>query len=183
MVTHRECFALVLRSDCNMINNIKVTFRQYTCLGSRTRSIHLHGMCFYFFYFSHHCILLYFWFIFHTSKIMNTNYKTRRENESNEMYDKSSDSDSDTAINICPRKKAISIWRKNVLSTSESESEDDYVEDALPTSSNNIQWAMENVQLRFHNFNNRDISFSGRKNCSEQYLEFNSLLHRRIFYF
>jgi len=61
---------------------------------------------------------------------MNTNYKTRRENESNEMYDKSSDSDSDTAINICVRKKAISIRRKNVLSTSESESED-YVEDAI----------------------------------------------------
>jgi len=98
---------------------------------------------------------------------MNTNYKTRRENESNEMYDKSSDSDSDTAINICARKKAISIRRKNVLSTSESESED-YVEDVLPsTSSNNIQWAMENVQLRFHNFNTSnsglqrdDINFS-----------------------
>ena len=71
------------------------------------------------------------------------------------MYDKSSDSDSDTAINnICARKKAISIQRKNVLSTSESE--DDYVEDALSsTSSNNIKWAMENVQLRFHNFNIR----------------------------
>jgi len=41
MVTHREYFAFVLRSDCNMINNIKVTFRQYTYLSSRTRSIHL----------------------------------------------------------------------------------------------------------------------------------------------
>ena len=47
---------------------------------------------------------------------MNTNYKRRRENcygienENYEMYDKSSDSDSDTAINnICARKKAISI--------------------------------------------------------------------------
>lgn len=82
---------------------------------------------------------------------MNTNYKRRRgnchsvENESNEMYDKSSDTDSNTAINnICARRKAMSIRRTNVLSTSESE--DDYNEDALPsTTFNNVQWAMKDV--------------------------------------
>ena len=55
------------------------------------------------------------------------------------MYDKSSDTDRDTAINnTYARKKAISIRWKNVLSTSESE--DDYIEDALPsTTFNSIQ--------------------------------------------
>ncbi|KAI4480733.1 hypothetical protein M0802_014125 [Mischocyttarus mexicanus] len=68
------------------------------------------------------------------------------------MYDKSSESDSVTAIkNIYHRKKAISIRRRTkVLSTSESE--DDNIEDAMPlTSSENIQWTMENAELKFRN--------------------------------
>ena len=75
------------------------------------------------------------------------------------MYDKSSDTDRDTAINnTYARKKAISIRWKNVLSTSESE--DDYIEDALPsTTFNSIQWAMKNVELTFHNFNTSNSVF------------------------
>ncbi|CAK9832773.1 hypothetical protein ANTRET_LOCUS9557 [Anthophora retusa] len=94
--------------------------------------------------------------------IMNTNCKRRKgncysiENESNEIYDKSSESDSDTAVNnIYTRKKPIR--RTKVLSTSESE--DDNIEDALPPPSfHNIQWTTENAELTFHNF---DVSNSG----------------------
>ncbi|XP_015185818.1 PREDICTED: piggyBac transposable element-derived protein 4-like [Polistes dominula] len=86
---------------------------------------------------------------------MNLNLLRRRENE-NEGYathDNSSDSDSDIEINNnCARRKVMSIPNINVLSTSESE--EDYVVDALPpSSSNNMQWTIENVDLKFHEFN------------------------------
>ena len=55
-------------------------------------------------------------------------FRRKRENETDGV------TDSDTAINnICARKKTISIRRKNVLSTSESE--DNYIEDTLVSSS------------------------------------------------
>ncbi|CAK9820024.1 hypothetical protein ANTQUA_LOCUS10412 [Anthophora quadrimaculata] len=77
---------------------------------------------------------------------MNTNLLRRRENE-NEGYtthDNSSDSDSDIEINNnCARRKAMSIPSKNVLNTSESE-EDHVVDDLRPSSSNDMQWTMEN---------------------------------------
>ncbi|KAL6417032.1 hypothetical protein ACFW04_014740 [Cataglyphis niger] len=85
---------------------------------------------------------------------MNSNLLRRRENE-NEGYathDNSSDSDSDIEINNnCARRKVMRIPNKNILSTSESE--EDYVVDALPPFSNNIQWTMKNVNLKFHEFN------------------------------
>nr|XP_046473271.1 piggyBac transposable element-derived protein 4-like [Neodiprion pinetum] len=108
--------------------------------------------------------------------IMKRNCKRRKgncysiENESNEIYDKSSESNSDSAINnIYTRKKPIR--RIKVLSTSPSE--DDNIEDALPsTSFHNIQWTTKNAELTFHNF---DLSNSG---LQTENLQFSStILH------
>lgn len=97
---------------------------------------------------------------------MNWLIRRGNENEGYARFDNSSDSDSDIEINNnCARRKVMSIRNKNVLSTSESE-EDDVVH-ALPPSSNNMQWTMDNVDLKFHKFNSSnagllrdDIQFS-----------------------